>query len=174
MATKEQKESVVREIVEILKTTDAVYLTDYKGMSVAQISALRKEFRNQGINYKVYKNNLVKKAMESMGGYDEVYPYLNEQTAFAFMSGDASKPGKVLKEYLKKNDKPQFRAAIVDGSVFGGDQLDAMASMKSKEEVLGEIIGLLLSPMSNVIGALQSQGSGIVGAIKTIAERENN
>jgi large subunit ribosomal protein L10 len=174
MATKAQKESVVSEIVELLKSTDAIYLTDYTGMSVAQISTLRKEFRKHGVTYRVYKNTLVKKAMESLGGYEGVFPHLNEQTAFAFMSGDASVPGKVLKEYLKKADKPKFKSAYVDGSVFGSDKIDALASMKSKNEVLGEIIGLLLSPMSNVIGALQSQGSGIVGAIKTIAEKENN
>lgn len=173
MATKEQKEAVIKELVDVLNNTDAIYLTNYKGMSVAQISDLRKQFRKSGVTYKVYKNKLIQKAMESIGGYEAVFPHLEEQTAFAFMSGDASKPAKVLKEYLKKGDKPQFKAAMIDKALFNGNQLDLLAIMKSKEEVIGDIIGLLLSPMSNVVGALQSQGSTVVGAIKTIAEKEN-
>lgn len=173
MATKAQKKVVFQELVEVLGNSEAVYLTNYERMSVAEISELRKEFRKQGITYKVYKNTIVRKAMESIGGYDEIYPHLEEQTAYAFMSGDNSKPAKVLKDYLKKGEKPKFKAAIVDGSVYGGDRLDALAAMKSKEEVLGDIIGLLLSPIQNVVGAVQSQGSNIVGAIKTIADKEN-
>lgn len=173
MATKAQKEAVLTELVDVLKNSDAVYLTDYKGMSVAAISDLRKEFRNKGVTYKVYKNTLVKKAMDQLGGYDEIYPFLNEQTAFAFIAGDAATPGKVLKEFIKKGDKPKFKAAFIDGSTYKSDKLEALSAMKSKDEVLGDIIGLLLSPMSNVIGALQSQGTTIAGAIKTIAEKEN-
>lgn len=174
MATKQQKEAVIKELVDVINNSDAIYLTNYKGMSVADISNLRKEFRKSGITYKVYKNKLVQKAMESIGGFDAVFPHLEEQTAFAFMSGDAAKPAKVLKEYLKKGDKPQFKAAMIDKSLFTANQLELLSVMKSKEEVIGDIIGLLLSPMSNVVGALQSQGSTIVGAIKTIAEKENN
>jgi large subunit ribosomal protein L10 len=173
MATKAQKEAVIAELVDVIKNSDAIYLTNYVGMSVAQISDLRKEFRNKGVSYKVYKNTLVKKAMDSIGGYDAVYPFLEEQTAFAFVSGDAAVPGKVLKDFIKKGDKPKFKAAYVDGSLFQGDKLDVLASMKSKNEVLGDIIGLLLSPISNVVGALQSQGTTIAGAIQTIAEKEN-
>lgn len=173
MATKAQKDAVISELVDVLKGSDAIYLTNYQGMSVAEISSLRKEFRIKGVSYKVYKNTLIKKAMDKVGGYDAVYPFLEEQTAFAFVSGDAAIPGKVLKEFLKKGEKPAFKAAYVDGSLFKSDKLDALASMKSKNEVLGDIIGLLLSPMSNVVGALQSQGTTIAGAIKTIAEKKN-
>lgn len=173
MATKEQKQAVIDELVEILNNNEAIYLTNYKGMSVAQISALRKEFRKNGVTYRVFKNKLVQKAMENIGGYDDVFPHLEEQTAFAYMTGDSARPAKVLKEFLKKADKPQFKAAMIEKSFFGSNQLDALSTMKSKDEVIGDIIGLLLSPMSNVVGALQAQGSTLVGAIKTIAEKEN-
>lgn len=173
MATKAQKQEVFNELVEVLNNSEAVYLTDYKGMSVADISNLRKEFRNSGVTYKVYKNTIVRKAMESIGGYEPILDSLHEQTAYAFFAGDNSKPAKVLKDFLKKGDKPAFKGAIVDGALYGADKLDALASMKSKDEVLGDIVGLLLSPIQTVIGGLQSQGSTIAGAIQQIAEKEN-
>lgn len=173
MATKAQKQEVFNELVEVLSNSEAVYLTKYTGMSVADISNLRKEFRKQGVTYKVYKNTIVRKAMEKVGGFDEIYSQLEDQTAYAFMSGDNSVPAKVLKDFLKKGDKPAFRGAIVDGSLYGAEKLDALASMKSKDEVLGDIVGLLLSPIQNVVGALQSQGSTIAGAIQQIAEKDN-
>lgn len=173
MATKEQKQAVIDELVEVLNNNEAVYLTNYKGMSVSDISALRKAFKKHGVTYRVYKNKLVLKAMESIGGYEAVYPYLEEQTAFAFVTGDASRPARVLKDFLKSSDKPKFKAAVIEKALFGENQLDALSTMKSKEEVIGDIIGLLLSPISNVVGALQSQGSTIAGAIKQIAEKEN-
>lgn len=173
MATKAQKQEVFNELVEVLGNSEAVYLTNYTGMSVADISSLRKEFRKQGVTYKVYKNTIVRKAMESVGGYDTIFDQLEDQTAYAFVSGDNSTPAKVLKDFLKKGDKPAFKAAIVDGSLFGSDKLEALAAMKSKNEVLGDIVGLLLSPIQNVVGALQSQGSTIAGAIQQIAEKDN-
>lgn len=173
MATKAQKQEVFQELVDVLGSSEAVYLTNYSGMSVAAISTLRKEFRAKGVRYKVYKNTLMKKAMEKVGGFEEIYPYLEEQTAYAFITGDNSTPAKVLKDYLKKSDKPKFKAAIVEGALFDEAKLDALASMKSKEEVLGDIIGLLLSPAQNIVGALQAQGSNILGAVKTIAEKED-
>ena len=114
MATKEQKQAVIDELIEILNNNEAVYLTYYKGMSVAEISTLRKEFRKSGVTYRVFKNKLVQKAMESIGGYDAVFPHLEEQTAFAFMNGDNSRPAKVLKEFLKKGDRPAFKAAMIE------------------------------------------------------------
>lgn len=173
MATKEQKQAVIDELIEILNNNEAVYLTDYKGMSVAEISTLRKEFRKSGVTYRVFKNKLVQKAMESIGGYDAVFPHLEEQTAFAFMNGDNSRPAKVLKEFLKKGDRPAFKAAMIEKSLFGSNQLDTLSTMKTKDEVIGDIIGLLLSPMLNVVSALQAQGSTIVGAIQTIAKKDN-
>lgn len=172
MATKEEKDVVVAELAERLKASTAVYLTDYTGMTVAQISQLRREFRKAGITYKVYKNTMVKRAMGQIGGYDAIYPSLNEQTAYAFAT-DPSQPAKVLKAFLKDSEKPKFRAAIIDGAVFGENQLDALSTMKSKDEVIGDIMGLLLSPIRNVLGALQAPGSTLAGAVQTIAEKQN-
>lgn len=174
MATRAEKQVVVEEIIERLKNSGAVYVTEYVGMNVAQINKLRSKFREKNITYKVYKNKLMKRAMEEIGGYDKILPTLKEQTAFAFSDADPASPAKVLKDFLKESkDKPKFKSAYIDGSVYGEEHLEALSTMKSKDEVIGDIIGLLQSPIRNVVSALQSQGSTIVGAIKTISEKES-
>lgn len=171
MPTLEQKKALVEEISGVLKNSSAVYVTDYTGMSVAQINELRAKFRKGGVHFKVYKNTLLKYAMQEIGGYDDLYPHLEEQNAFAFVQEELSAPAKVLKDVLKTSDKPAFKAAYVDGSVYDSSQLDALASLKSKNDIIGDVLGLLLSPLANVVGGLQAQGQTIAGGIKVIAER---
>ncbi len=174
MATLEKKKETTREIVEALQSSDAVYLTEYNGMSVADVNALRREFRKDDISYRVFKNTLVKRAMDEVGGYEDIYEHLENQTAYAFVSGDPAKPAKILKNFLKDRKKPYFKAAYIEGVVYKENDLETLSSMKSKEEVIGDIIGLLMAPITNVVGALQAQGSNIVGAVKTIADKEEN
>lgn len=173
MATKESKQEVVNELVDILKNTGAVYIADYKGISVKQVSELREAFRKEGLSYKVYKNTLVKRAMTEVGGFENVFPLLENQNGYVFAGEELGKPAKILLEFLKNNKLPQFKGALVDGALFDGNSLETLSKMKTKNEILGEIVGLLLSPITNVVGALQAQGSNIVGALKTIAEKEN-
>lgn len=167
---KETKVVVVEEITERLQNANAVYLTNYQGLTVSQSNDLRNRFRAAGVEFKVLKNTLVRRAMEGIGGYDEIFDYLNGATAVAFTT-DPSTPAKVLKDFIKDNDKLEFKAAYVDGATFNGTQLEALITLKSKDELIGDIIGLLLAPASNVIGALQSQGSNILGILKTIEEK---
>ena len=166
-----EKQAVLDELSDRLNNSSAVYVANYSGMSVAEINELRGEFRKGNVFFKVYKNKLIKRAMEQVGGYDDILPTLVEQNGFAFVDEDLSAPAKVLKDFIKDNNKPQFKAAIIDGDFFGEDKLEALAAMKSKNEIIGDIMGLLMAPVSNVVGALTSQGSNIVGAINTIAEK---
>lgn len=173
MATKTEKKQVVEEIVEYLKNSDSVYITDYERMNVATINALRAKFREKDVIFKIYKNTLVQRAMQEVGGYEAAFDQLKEQTAFAFSNGDPAAPAKVIKDFLKETkDKPKFKVAVIEGAVYDDSQLDALSEMKSKEEVIGDIIGLLLSPISNIISGLQTQGSNLLGAVKTIADKE--
>tara|TARA_R110000868_G_scaffold368227_4_gene631285 strand:- start:34924 stop:35445 length:522 start_codon:yes stop_codon:yes gene_type:complete len=169
-----EKRAVLDEIAENLKKANAVYVTNYSGMSVADANKLRGAFRKGNVFFKVYKNKLMKLAMEEVGGYDLVIPALTEQNAFAFVEEELSAPAKVLKDFLKENKRPEFKAAIVDGDFYGEDKLETLAAMKSKNEIIGDILGLLAAPMSNVLGALNAQGSNLVGAVKTIAEKGEN
>lgn len=171
--TIEQKKAIVEELVETISNSDALYLADYKGMSVAETNNLRADLREKNINYKVYNNKLVRRALEQIGGYDALLDgYLVNQTAYAFVQGDPATPAKVFKKHLKDHKKPEFKAAFIEGVLYTSEQLDALSSMKSKEEMIGEIVGLLMSPISNIVGGLQAQGSNIVGAVKTISEKE--
>jgi large subunit ribosomal protein L10 len=169
--TKDQKAAAVAELEEQLDAVNTVYLTDFAGLTVEKANKLRREFRKAEVDFRVVKNTLLKRAMEAKGGYDGLYEFLEGPTAIA-MTTDPARPAKVLKEFLKDSELPKFKAAFVDGAFFSGDQLDTLASLKSKEELVGDIIGLLLSPITNVVGGLQAQGSNLVGAIKTIAEKE--
>ncbi|CAN5133963.1 50S ribosomal protein L10 [soil metagenome] len=171
MPTLSDKKAIVEEITDELKSSDGLYITNYKGMSVGDMANLRTEFRKGNVRYKVYKNTMIKRAMQAIGGYDELYPFLNEQNGFAFVEEEFAAPAKALKQYIKENNKPEFKAALIDGDFYGEKQLDNLAAMKSKNEVIGDIVGLLLSPVSNIVSGLQAQGETIAGAVKTIAEK---
>ncbi len=166
-----EKKAVLDEITEKLKSSKGIYITKYTGMSVAEANELRGAFRKGNIFFKVYKNKLMKLAMEEVGGYDELIPSLVDQNAFAFVEDELPAPAKVLKEFTKEKQKPEFKAAFIDGDFYGADKLDALASMKSKNEIIGDILGLLMAPANNVVSALTAQGSNLVGAVKTIAEK---
>ncbi|MEX0648116.1 MAG: 50S ribosomal protein L10 [Balneolaceae bacterium] len=171
MPTLSEKKAVVDEITEQLNSSKAVYITRYTGMSVADMGELRGGFRNGNVRFKVYKNTLMKRAMDTIGGYEELYPHLEDQNGFAFVEEELAAPAKVLKNYIKEHDKPEFAAALIDGDYYGQDQLDSLAAMKSKNEVLGDILGLLMAPISNVVSGLQAQGGNIAGAVQSIAEK---
>lgn len=171
MPTLSDKKAVVEEITEQLNSSNAVYITKYTGMSVDDMGELRGKFREGNVHFKVYKNTLIKRAMEAIGGYEDLFPHLEDQNGFAFVEEELAAPAKVLKNYIKEKNKPEFKAALIDGDYYSQDQLDSLAAMKSKNEMIGDIIGLLLSPITNVVSGLQAQGGNIAGAVKTIAEK---
>ncbi len=171
--TKEQKAVQVQELVGRLRNAPTIYLTNYSGLSVGQVTQLRGRFREAGVEYSVVKNSLLKRAMDEVGGYDELYGQLVGPIAVAFTE-DPSGPARVIKKFLAemKLDIPELKGAHVEGAVYDESALNALARLKSKTEILGEIVSLLLAPISNIVGSLQAQGSNLVGAIKTISERE--
>jgi len=170
--TRTQKEATVDQLVEKLEQTPTIYITNYSGLTVEQATDLRTKFREAGVEYKVIKNTMLRLAMERIGGYDELYDQLHGPTAVAF-SAEPSAPGRVIKQYLgdSKGELPELKGAHVEGAVYHADALEMLASLKSKDELIGEIVSLLQAPMSNIISGLQAQGGNLVGAIKTIAEK---
>ena len=172
MATLAEKKKTVEEIEGNLNNASAVYVTDYSGMSVPLINELRSEFSQEDVRYKVYKNTLFKRAMDQVEGFDDLEQHLHNQNAFAFVDEELAIPAKILEKFYNENEKPVFKGAIIDGDYYSGEELETLAAMKSKDEIIGDILGLLMAPISNVVGALESQGSNIAGAIQTIAENE--
>lgn len=171
MPTLEQKKAVVEEITADLNSASAIYIANYTGMSVSEINELRSEFYKGDIKFKVYKNTLMKRAMDEVGGLDDLYPHLVEQNGFAFVGEELAAPARVIKKFHEEYKRPRFKAAIIDGDYYGEEELETLAAMKSKSEVIGDIVGLLLAPVSNVVSALQAPGKNVAGALDTIAEK---
>ncbi len=171
--TKQQKTAILEDVTSKLEEASVVYLTNASGLSVENSNALRANFRKSEVEFRVVKNTLLKIAMDKVGGYEELYDHLAGPTAVAF-SNEPAAPARVMKDFAKGpgDGLPALKGAFIDGAFYGSDALETLASLKSKDEIIGDILGLLMSPMTNVVGALQAQGSNLVGAIKTIAERE--
>src|ERR1700712_800911 len=169
---KEEKHDLVLALAEQMKEYGNFYITDTSDLTVAKINAIRRRCFESDIKMQVTKNSLIKKAMEAVDGdFTEIYDVLKGSSSIMF-SKSGTAPAKLIKELRKKGDKPVLKAAYIDTAIFIGDnQLDALVNLKSKEQLIGEVIGLLQSPAKNVISALQSGGNIIAGLVKTLQER---
>jgi len=172
--TKEQKNQEIADLVEELKSNEIFYLSDTTTLNAEVTSQLRRECFKAGIKMRVVKNTLLRKAMERVEGkdYSPLYETLHGNTAVMFTSV-GNGPARLIKEFRKKHEKPAFKAAFIQEDCYvGADQLDALVALKSKEELLGDIIGLLQSPAKNVISGLQaSAGNKVAGLVKALEER---
>lgn len=170
--TKEEKNIQIENLTEVLEGTDVLYIADIAGLNAVQTSNLRRLCHKSGIQLNVVKNTLLKKAMERSGkSFDELFPVLKGNTSI-LVSDTGNAPAKLIKEFRKKSKTPLLKGAFVQESVYLGDeQLDTLISLKSKEELIGDVIALLQSPAKNVISALQSGKNTIGGLIKALEER---
>jgi large subunit ribosomal protein L10 len=169
---KEEKHDLVLALSEQMKEFGNFYITDTSDLTVAKINNIRRQCFESDITMKVAKNSLIKKAMEAAGGdYTAMFDVLKGSSSILF-SKSATAPAKLIKKLRKQGDKPVLKAAYIDAAIFVGDnQLDTLIKLKSKEQLIGEIIGLLQSPAKNVISALQSGGNTLAGLVKTLQER---
>jgi len=159
--TKQEKNEVIELLKEKFNQYNNFYITDTESLTVEQVTKLRKHCFDKSIEVKVAKNTLIKKALESIDTekYSGVYPALNKVTALMF-SENPKEPAVILSSFRKSNNntKPELKAAFINGDVFVGDnQLKALTEIKTKNELIGEVIGLLQSPIQRVIGALQNR-----------------
>ncbi|CAM3411962.1 50S ribosomal protein L10 [Flavobacterium longum] len=170
--TREEKSRVIEDLTAQLAATNVVYLADISGLDAETTSNLRRSCFKAGIQLNVVKNTLLEKAMEaSENNYGDLPSVLAGNTSI-MIATNGNAPAKVIKEFRKKSDKPLLKGAFIDQAIFIGDnQLDALVALKSKEEMIGEVIGLLQSPAKNVVSALKSGGATIAGLVKTLSER---
>jgi large subunit ribosomal protein L10 len=172
--TREEKNQVIEELQGILTEKKVIYLADASNLNSADTTRLRGECYKKDVKMRVVKNTLLRIAMDRVENRDfsELYDVMAGQTAL--MVGEVGNvPAKLIKEFRKSNDRPLLKGAFVAESVFvGDDQLTALSELKSKDELIGDIIGLLQSPMSNVMGALQSGGNTVSGLVKALSERK--
>lgn len=172
--TREEKNTIIDSLSESIKSENHFYLADTSELNAADTSLLRRKCFEKNIRLLVVKNTLLKKAFEKAGGeYDELYPVLKDSTSIIF-SEIGNVPAKLIKEFRKGHQKPVLKAAFVEESVYiGDDQLDVLSSLKSKEELVADVIALLQSPLKTVLSQLQSGGQILTGVLKTLSEKEN-
>ena len=169
---KEEKHEVVLALTETIAEYGNFYITDTANLSVAKVNDIRRKCFENDIKMQVAKNKLIRKAMEaSEGDFSEMFDVLKGSSSILF-SKSANAPAKLIEQLRKSGDKPVLKAAYIDSAVFIGDnQLDALVNLKSKEELVADIIALLQSPAKNVISGLQSGGNKLAGIVKTLQER---
>ena len=170
---KDEKHELVLDLTEKIKEYGNFYITDTANLTVAKVNDIRRKCFESDITMQVAKNSLIKKAMEAAGGdFSPIYDVLKGSSTILFTKS-ATAPAKLIKRIRKEGgEKPILKAAYIDSAVFVGDnQLDTLINLKSKEQLIGEIIGLLQSPAKNVISGLQSGGNKLAGIVKTLQER---
>jgi large subunit ribosomal protein L10 len=172
--TKEEKSQYIEDLAVKLSESGVFYLTDTAGLTVESVNQLREKCFKGNIELRVVKNTLLKKALERVEdkNYEDLYGVLAGPTAIMFAEvGNA--PAKLIKDFRKKNEKPLLKGAFIDEAIYTGDEnLDFLSSIKSKEELIGDIIALLQSPAKNVVSGLKSAGGTLAGIIKTLSEKE--
>lgn len=169
---KEDKKNLIDSLTEKVNNSAHFYLTDISDLNAEDTSDLRRKCFENNIQMEVVENTLIKIALDNAEGeFEGLYDVLKGNTSVMFTeTGNA--PAKMIKEIRKTNEKPILKGAYVEEGIYvGDDQIDVLSSIKSKEEVIGDIIGLLQSPIKNVLGALQSAPNTIGGLVKTLQEK---
>ncbi|MGB5819855.1 MAG: 50S ribosomal protein L10 [Saonia sp.] len=170
--TREEKLNVIQDLTTQLADSSTIYLADISGLDATATSDLRRACFKADIKLAVVKNTLLAKAMEASDKeFGELPEVLKGNTSLMF-SETGNVPAKLIKNFRKKSDKPLLKGAFIAEAIYvGDDQLDTLVNIKSKEEMIGEIIGLLQSPAKNVISGLKSGGGKLAGILKTLSEK---
>lgn len=171
--TREEKNQVIEELTETFSSTANFYFADTSELSVAEVNNLRALCHKRGIKMMVAKNTLIRKALDAstveLNGLD---PALKGPTALFLSPEVGNAPAKVIKEFRKKHEKPVLKAAYIDTAVFVGEEnLDYLSELKSKDEMIAEVISLLQSPAKNVVSSLQSGGNTLSNLLKALEDR---
>jgi len=145
-----EKEQIIAEVSDDVRKASAMYFTDFSGLTVAQATELRKEFRKSGIDYRVVKNTLVKKALEQVGGYDRVFEKLSGPTGVAFAHQDPVAPARIIEKFSGKHEKLSLKAAVLEQQIYDGSRLKELAKLPSRGEVLSGILGSIQSPLTAI------------------------
>jgi large subunit ribosomal protein L10 len=169
---RENKNAVIAELTEKFKEANNLYIADTSSIGAVDTNIFRRELYKNGITMLVAKNTLILKAMRNSGkDFGELENTLKGTSALLF-SENMKAPAQAILKFRKKGDKPALKGAYIDSAIFIGDnQLEALTQLKSKEELIGDVIGLLQSPIQSVVSALQSGGGTIAGIVKTLSEK---
>ncbi len=169
---KSEKEQVITEVTETVSRSTAMYFTDFSGLTVEQATDLRRELRKAGIEYRVVKNTLIKKALEHATGYDKVYDKLVGPTGIAFAFEDAVVPAKVINKFIEKNQKLSLKVAVLDKQVYDGSKLKELAQLPSKKDLMAAILGSIQSPLAGVPSVINAVLRDLVSVVSEIEKKK--
>jgi large subunit ribosomal protein L10 len=167
-----EKERIVAEVADRASRAVGMYLADFTGVTVEEETELRREFRRAGIEYRVVKNTLAKKALEQVTGFDRVYDMLVGPTGIAFSYDDAVVPAKIIKKFKDKSGKLNLKIAVLEKQIFEGTQLDQLSRLPSRNELMAGIVGSLQAPISGVVGAIGAVLRDLVSVVDAIEKKK--
>lgn len=176
---KHDKEQSVLEIKEKLDKASSIYLTDFSGLTVAQTNELRDDLFNAKVEYKVFKNTLVKKALELADGKfnsqsEKINEFLKGPTGIIFAFDDPVTPAKIIKKFYDKGEKPKLKLALVENVAYENKQLNTLAALPTKPEIISSIIGSLHAPISGIVGAINAVLRDLTSVIEEVAKKNAN
>ena len=166
------KEAIVAEVAERASRAAAMYFADFTGLTVEEETELRREFRKAGIEYRVVKNTLAKKALERVSGYDRVYDKLVGPTGIAFSYDDVIAPARIIKKFNEKSGKFTLKAAVLEKQVFDGSQLDQLSKLPTRKDLMAGVVGSLHAPISGIVRAIGAVTRDLVYVIDAIEKKK--
>lgn len=167
-----EKEQIVAEVKEKVERAKGLFFADYTGITVEEVNELRREFRKSGVEYRVVKNTLARKALESVVGYDKVGEKLVGPTAIAFSYDDPVAPAKIMKKFRDKHQKLDLKVCVLEKQIYDGAKLDELARMPSRAEIVAGILGSIQSPIAGVVGVISSVMRDLVSVVDAIAKKK--
>lgn len=167
----QKKAQVVEEIKEKLNSSYAAVLTDYRGLNVAQSNELRRQLREAGVEYRVVKNTLTKRAAGDLG-YDDLFPYLEGPTAIAFSEEDPVAPAKIIAKFAEKNKDLEIKGGILGGSVVSMEQVKSLAALPPREELLAQVARAFQGPISGLVNVLNAPIRNMVYVLAAVKEKK--
>ncbi|MBL7129099.1 MAG: 50S ribosomal protein L10 [Ignavibacteria bacterium] len=172
---KKKKIETTGEIASLMDSTEALYLTDFTGMTVEEVNELRDEFFKSNIKYKVVKNTLALRAVQKSKNFsdynEKISEFLKGPTGIIFSDEDPIAPAKILKKFFNKSEKPKLKLAIVEKEVYESDKLNALASLLSKDELIAGIVFCLNSPVSGIVGSINAVIRDLASVIEEVAKK---
>ena len=164
-----EKEAAVQEIADIFEQAKGVFVTDYKGLNVEQMSTFRSKCREASVSYKVIKNTLARRASEK-AGYNELIEHLKGPSAIAYSYDDPSAPARIITEFTKKSEKPQIKVSIFEGNFYGPEKVAAIAALPPKEVLLAKVVGGFNAPIQGFVGSLGGILSKLVRTLDAVKQ----
>ncbi|MEP0861351.1 MAG: 50S ribosomal protein L10 [Ignavibacterium sp.] len=168
---KNEKSEIIAEAKELIEKSTAVYVADYSGVNVADISELRNQFRKEGVAYKVFKNTLFKRALAETGKYSKLADNLEGMSGFAFAFDNPVAPAKIIKKYFDANKKFSLKACYIETEFYSGNQLDQLATLPTKADLIAGILSSINAPASGIVGSINAVFRDLVSVIDQISKK---